>query len=161
MNLSTDDTDCPFKQRFLRAGNTSVAIMPVAMSLSAWERCPANGLCTISVCTEEKRLRSIAQHTAQHTGDGDSPLWRYWVSVEEDMSSSGSWVKWCIRSLLHGRQFIPHGPTMSVYTKVMSKGVHNIAFSVTPDMFWPISLWEWLRPLPYAIWCPNPVIVLL
>ena len=112
---------------------------------------------------QNPRLESptiVVQHTAQHTGDGDSPLWRYWVGVEEDMSSSGNWVKWCIHSLLHGGQFIPHGPTMSVCTKVMTKGVHNIAFSVTPDMFWPTSLWEWLCPLPYTIWCPNLVIVL-
>ena len=27
----------------------------------------------------------------------------------------------------------PYGPTMSVCPNVMSKGVHNIAFSVTPD----------------------------
>ena len=28
----------------------------------------------------------------------------------------------------------PYGPTMSVCTNVMSKGVHNIVFSVMPDM---------------------------
>ena len=56
------------------------------------------------------QVHGVAQHTAQHTGDGDSPLWRYWVGVEESMSSSESWVKWCIHSLLHGRQLYPMVP---------------------------------------------------
>ena len=65
----------------------------------------------------------------------------------------GNELKWklgevMIFSLLHSRHFIPYGPTMSVWHKVMTKGVHNIAFSVTPDMFQPTSLWEWLCPLP-------------
>jgi len=29
----------------------------------------------------------------------------------------------------------PYGPTMSVCAKVMSRGVHNIAFSLSPDGF--------------------------
>ena len=35
---------------------------------------------------------------------------------------------------LHSRIFVLYGPTMSVGAKVMSKGVHNIAFSVSPDL---------------------------
>lgn len=30
----------------------------------------------------------------------------------------------------------PYGPTMSICAKVMSRGVHNIAFSLSPDGFW-------------------------
>jgi hypothetical protein len=33
----------------------------------------------------------------------------------------------------------PYGPTMSVCAKVMSRGVHNIAFSLSPDDFWPFD----------------------
>jgi len=34
----------------------------------------------------------------------------------------------------------PYGPTMSVCAKVMSRGVHNIAFSLSPDGFWVSDL---------------------
>jgi hypothetical protein len=34
----------------------------------------------------------------------------------------------------------PYGPTMSVCAKVMSRGVHNIAFSLSPDGFWAFNL---------------------
>ena len=40
----------------------------------------------------------------------------------------------------HGGKFILYGPTLSVYTKVMTRGVHNIMFSVMPDVFYPICL---------------------
>ena len=52
----------------------------------------------------------------------------------------------------------PYDPPMSICTKVMSKGDHNIMFSVTPDMWmtynspesftWP---WSELHPLPIII----------
>ena len=35
---------------------------------------------------------------------------------------------------LHSRIFVLYGPSMSVCQKVMSKGVHYIAFSVSPDL---------------------------
>ena len=35
---------------------------------------------------------------------------------------------------LHSRIFVLYGPTMSVCQKVRSKGVHYIAFSVSPDL---------------------------
>ena len=35
---------------------------------------------------------------------------------------------------LHSRIFVLYGPTMSKCAKVMSKGVHYIAFSVLPDL---------------------------
>jgi hypothetical protein len=34
----------------------------------------------------------------------------------------------------------PYGPTMSVCAKVMSRGVHNIAFSLSPDDSWVFDL---------------------
>lgn len=34
----------------------------------------------------------------------------------------------------------PYGPTMSVCAKVMSRGVHNIAFSLSPDDSWALDL---------------------
>jgi hypothetical protein len=34
----------------------------------------------------------------------------------------------------------PYGPTMSICAKVMSRGVHNIAFSLSPDDFWAFDL---------------------
>ena len=40
----------------------------------------------------------------------------------------------------HGGKFILYGPTLSIYAKVMTTGVHNIVFSVTPDVFNPIRL---------------------
>ena len=40
----------------------------------------------------------------------------------------------------HGGKFILYSPTLSIYTKVMTRGVHNIAFLVTPDVFNPICL---------------------
>ena len=39
-----------------------------------------------------------------------------------------------------GGKFILYGPTLSIYTKVMTTGVHNIALSVMPDVFDPIHL---------------------
>ena len=35
---------------------------------------------------------------------------------------------------LHSRIFVLYDPTMFKCAKVMSKGVHNIAFSVSPDL---------------------------
>ena len=40
----------------------------------------------------------------------------------------------------HGGKFILYGPTLSIYAKVMTRVVHNIVFSVTPDVFNPICL---------------------
>ena len=40
----------------------------------------------------------------------------------------------------HGGKFILYGPTLSVYEKVMTTGVHNVTFSVMPDVFNPIHL---------------------
>ena len=40
----------------------------------------------------------------------------------------------------HGGKFILYGPTLSIYAKVMTRGVHNITFLVMPDVFNPICL---------------------
>ena len=53
-------------------------------------------------------------------------------------------VKWMSQVMYlqssHEREFILYSPTLSVYTKVMTRGIHNIMFSVTPDVFSPIHL---------------------
>ena len=66
----------------------------------------------------------------------------------------------------------PYGPPMSICTKVMSKGVHNIVFSVTPDTCTALQnspesfTWPWweLRPLPRwtcTMYMLNMVIILI
>ena len=63
-----------------------------------------------------------------------------WVSEREDVFAF----------FLHSRIFVLYGPTMSKCTKVMSKGVHYIVFSVSPDLESSRTLYmRQIRTAPY------------
>jgi hypothetical protein len=49
-------------------------------------------------------------------------------------ASDIEWGRRCLFTLLHVRNLILYGPTLSKSRNVMSKGVHYIAFLLTPDI---------------------------
>jgi len=72
----------------------------------------------------------VAQHRAQHTGRELTFVRELCRKAQVGLSEMS-----CVfRVFLHRGNYILYGTTLSGSGKVMSKGVHNIAFSVSPDL---------------------------
>jgi len=50
----------------------------------------------------------------------------------------------------YSRKPLPYGPKVSICAKGVSRGVHNIAFSLSPDLFRAFDLFFFAHPQPQS-----------